>query len=166
MGKTQLALEFVHRYRDSFDVVLWANADDHSKLAQDFNTMALELGLVPRDSIDAKDQIQTREIVKRWLVDPLKDLTSNVSEKASWLLIFDGVGEPSVLNTFWPYDGPGSILITSKNPFEWTTSFQLVSFTVAEATRYLLQVTKRNTQDSQEDVQGVSEKLGGLPLAL
>lgn len=166
MGKTQVALEFVHQYRESFDVVLWANADDASKLAQDFNSIALELGLIPRDSIDATDQIQTKEIVKRWLVEPLKDLTSKDSEKASWLLVFDGVRDPSALNAFWPYDGPGSILITSRNPFEWTTSYQLVPFTVPEATRYLLQATKRDHQESQAAVQQVCEKLGGLPLAL
>lgn len=164
MGKTQVAVEFVHRYRHEFDAILWAHADDASKLAHDFNTMALELGLVSKDSVDAQDQIYTRELVKRWLVDPLKDIKDG-TVRASWLLVFDSVNDGKLLNNFWPYDGPGSILITSRSPFSWTTSLPLVPFSVREATEYLLRLTKRGHSD-QQHAEDVSHKLGGLPLAL
>lgn len=167
MGKTQTAVEFVHRYRDEFDVVLWAHADDASKLAQDFNVMAIKLGLVAEHSMDAKSQIYTRELVKRWLVDPLKDLKNESSERASWLLIYDAVEDSRIINDFWPYDGPGSILITSRSPFSWTASLPLLPFSVNEATDYLLKLTRRdNDAEGRANAQDVSVKLGGLPLAL
>lgn len=167
MGKTQVAVEFVHRHKQEFDAVLWAHGDDASKLAQDFNAMALRLGLVAADSIDAQDQVHTRELVKRWLIDPVKDLNDKDSGKASWLLVFDAVQDARVLNDFWPYDGPGSILITSRSSFAWATSRPLAPFSAEEASRYLLKLTGRDRD--KEDVaraHDVSEKLGGLPLAL
>lgn len=167
MGKTQVAMEFVHQHKDEFDAVLWAHADDVSKLAQDFNTMAIQLGLVAEDSPDARDQRYARELVKRWLVDPRKDLQDKQSEKASWLLIYDSVEDTKMLNEYWPYDGPGSILITSRNPHTWTSSLQLIPFSPEEAIEYLLHLTGRNWEaEDQTQVQDVSQKLGGLPLAL
>jgi len=167
MGKTQVAVEFVHRHRSDFDVVLWAHADDASKLAQDFSAIALRLGLVAEGSVDAQDRVYTRELVKRWLVDPLKDPKNKDSEKATWLLVYDAVEETTVLNDFWPYDGPGSILITSRYPFAWTTSFPLAPYSVPEAASYLLKLTGRDADPKgHAELHNVSQKLGGLPLAL
>lgn len=41
-----------------------------------------------------------------------KNLKDEQSERASWLLIYDSVDDSPIINEFWPYDGPGSILIT------------------------------------------------------
>ncbi|KAK3673350.1 hypothetical protein LTR78_006896 [Recurvomyces mirabilis] len=167
MGKTQVAAEFVHSHHDDFDAILWAHADDAAKLSQDFNTIACQMGLVAEDSADARDFSHTRELVKRWLVDPRKDVNDPESDRASWLLVFDAVEDSSMLNAFWPYDGPGSILITSRSTFGWSNSLQLVPFSVEEASRYLLDVTERDeAQENHSEIVNVSRKLGGLPLAL
>jgi hypothetical protein len=82
-------------------------------------------------------------------------------------LIYDGVQDPDILNDYWPYDGPGSILITSRNPFSWTKSLPLKQFTSDEAIAFLLKLTNRKLSDvDQESVTNVSSRLGGLPLAL
>lgn len=167
MGKTQVAAEFVHRHMAEFDAILWAHGDDVTKLAQDFNNIAVKLGLVAEDSVDARDQVYTRELVKRWLVDPLKDLKNKESGKATWLLVYDSVEDPAILNDFWPYDGPGSILITSRNPFAWTSSLLLNPLSVAEGGEYLLKLTQKDPEtEDLTRVNDVSLKLGGLPLAL
>lgn len=167
MGKTQVAVEFVHRHRSDFDVVIWSHADDTSKLAKDFNTTALKLGLVADGTVEARDQNYTRDLVKRWLVDPLKDLKDKDSERASWLLIYDSVDDSSIINDFWPYDGPGSILITSRDPFAWMKPLSLLPFSTSEATDYLLSLTRREkSSEARGNVEDVSQKLGGLPLAL
>lgn len=36
IGKTEVAIEYVHQHSDKFDVVFWLQADDLSKLRQDF----------------------------------------------------------------------------------------------------------------------------------
>jgi hypothetical protein len=170
MGKTQVAAQFVATHRYEFDAIFWVRADHISKLSQDFKTIAITLGLISEDSVDANDPVFMREIVKRWLVTPLKDLADfhkDEPEKATWLLVFDGVEDPDILNEFWPYDGPGSVLITSRSPFSWTSSLPLRPFTSNEATGFLLKITGREaSEEAQKAVMEVSRRLGGLPLAL
>ena len=88
-------------------------------------------------------------------------------ERASWLLVFDGLVDGDDLDEFWPYNGTGSILITSRNHHSWTKSLPLMPFSVEEATKYLLHITGRD-DGSQERSSGaaIAERLGGLPLAL
>ncbi|KAL1638137.1 hypothetical protein SLS58_008974 [Diplodia intermedia] len=167
MGKTQVALEFVSRHRHAYDAVFWVHAADGSKLAADFNAIALRLGLVAAGSADARDHAHTRELVKRWLVEPRRRLKDPHSPPASWLLVYDGVEEAAAIDDFWPYDGPGAVLVTSRNPFSWTACWPLVPFTAAEATDFLLRLTGRNGDAAtRAAVAAVSRRLGGLPLAL
>ncbi|KAF2092428.1 TPR-like protein, partial [Rhizodiscina lignyota] len=173
MGKTQIAAQFVSIHRTCFDAVLWINAENASKISQAFSEFAVELGLISEGSIDARDQSFTRDIVKRWLVNPLKDLRGGSKEKASWLLVFDGVEHGELLNDFWPYNGPGSILITSRNPYSWAVSLELKPFSTDEATEYLMKITglekdNRTVVSDEEKASAVTiaRRLGGLPLAL
>lgn len=169
MGKSQVAIEFVYRYRHEFDAVFWVNANDKTSLDQDFNKIALQLGLVPEGSTNARDFKYTRELVKRWLLDPFNGVSDHRAEadQVSWLLIYDGVDESRIINEFWPYDAPGSVLITSRSPFSWTKSWALMPFSGDEATNFLLQLTgKEWDEDSRLEVSNVNHKLGGLPLAL
>ena len=103
-------------------------------------------------------------------MNPLRDLKDSDKEdapKASWLLVFDGVEDPSVLDEFWPYNGPGSVLITSRSPFSWTASIRLNPFTTEGAVQFLLKLTRREASEEQQQAVGdVSEHLGRLPLAL
>ncbi|ERF72851.1 hypothetical protein EPUS_04286 [Endocarpon pusillum Z07020] len=170
MGKTQVAAQFVATHRNEFDAIFWVHADDVSKLSQDFKTIAINLGLISEDSVDANDLVFIREIVKRWLVTPLKDLSDDPKgepTKATWLLVFDGVEDPDVLNDFWPYDGPGSVPITSRSPFSWTTSLPLKPFTSDEATEFLLKITRREaSEEARKEVIEIIRRLGCIPLAL
>ena len=167
IGKTQIAAQFVATHRDRFDAVLWVYAENANKISQDFKDIVIGLGLVAEDRVDAKDLNYTRDILKRWLVNPLKILKDAKKERASWLLVFDGVENGDILNDFWPYDGPGSILITSRNPHSWSTSLELKPFSTHEATEYLLRITGRDVDDVERaSVVAIAKRLGGLPLAL
>lgn len=165
MGKTQVACEFVYRHRDEFDAILWVHADNEARMLEDFNKIALKLGLVEKDSSDARDYGYTREVVKRWLLNPRKQLQDEKSDLARWLLVYDNVENPKVINNFWPYDGPGSILVTSRSPFSWAVSWPLIPFLPEEGKDFLLYLTGRSAIRDDE-ANAVSEKLGGLPLAL
>lgn len=171
MGKTQIAAEFVSQHRGEFDAVLWVRAEDSDKIAQDFKDIAVQLGLVATDSVDALDLSYARDVLKRWLVHPLKDMSnregSSDPELASWLLVFDGVGSGDVLNEVWPYDGPGSILITSRNPHSWSTSLELKPWNTSIATGYIFQRTGFQESDEEKSAAiTIANRLGGLPLAL
>ena len=170
MGKTQIAAQFVATHRGQFDAVFWVDAENSSKISQCFNEIATELGLIPKGCIDATDQSYTRDVVKSWLVNPFKNpegANASSKEMASWLLVFDGVEQGDNLNDFWPYDGPGSILVTSRNPHSWTASLELKPFSTHEATQYLIKMTDRDTSDEEKVAAAtIARRLGGLPLAL
>jgi hypothetical protein len=171
MGKTHIAANFVSKHKNEFDAVLWVQAEDVGKIAQDYKSLAIGLGLIEADSRNAMDMDYTTEVLKRWLVNPRKD-RSRKGEKnpglASWLLVFDGVEDGDILNGFWPYNGPGSVLITSRNPYSWSASHKLKPFSLSEATQYLLHVTGKEPTAGPEMTAAttIADRLGGLPLAL
>ncbi|OCL12400.1 hypothetical protein AOQ84DRAFT_437031 [Glonium stellatum] len=171
MGKSQLATEFVNRNKTLFDAVFYVHADEHSKLGQDFKSIAIELGLVGKDSPDSKDHVLTRERVKRWLANPVKTTrrrpSSENEDMASWLLVYDGADKSEVLNVFWPLGGSGSILITTRDPLPWTAYLNLEPFDVEDGAGFLLKMTNRGQEPGErENAMAVSQRLGGLPLAL
>lgn len=170
MGKTQLAAEFIYRRKDRFDAVFWIYADKAAKVAEGFGKIALELGLTTENSPDARDPVVIRELVKGWLVNPVtsfKDSDEGPSPLASWILIFDNADEPDELEDYWPLNGSGCVLFTSRDPYVKdsrllaTRGIDLEPFTVEEASSLLSRLTRK-----EGDSRGAAERLGGLPLAI
>jgi hypothetical protein len=184
IGKTQIATEFAYTSKDSFDAIFWVQADEYSKLSQGYTNIAIKLGLVLEDSVDARDPVVVQDLVKGWLVNPVKTYkqqedqsTADESVLAKWLLVFDNVDDPDILDDFWPldYTGTGAVLITSRDPLakryvysEDESGIILPPFTTQEATDFLLKLTHRESESRNETNAGtaVAERLGGLPLAL
>lgn len=176
MGKTQLAAEFLYRCKAPFDAIVWVQADEVVKIAQGFTYVAIKLGLITEDSVEARDQVLTRELVLGWLANPLKSYNQEAEAdqgKASWVLVFDNVDNPDILDSFWPSGSSGSVLITSRDPLVKTynssdhSGIMLPAFEVEEATDFLLSLTGREMEeDEQKSGTAVAETLGGLPLAL
>lgn len=170
MGKTQVAAEFAHTRRHQFDAVFWVHADSALKLRDEFGRLALALELVAEDSTDARDHAITRDLVKGWLANPVKSVSASddaLANQATWLLIFDNVDDTEVLEDFWPLDGPGCVLFTSRDSlaknsaYLASTGIDLQSFSLGEASSFLEKLTKK-----QGDSSGVYARLGGLPLAI
>lgn len=170
MGKTQVAANFVSMHRNEFDAILWVHAENAGKIAQDYKDLAIGLGLVSAESRDSMDLDYTKDVLKSWLVNPVKEKpweAGKNSKKASWLLVFDGVEDGEILDSFWPYNGPGSVLVTSRNPYSWSASLELKPFNVGEATQYLFHMTERQpTPEETTAATTIAQRLGGLPLAL
>ncbi|KAL8327943.1 hypothetical protein RB597_003991 [Gaeumannomyces tritici] len=164
MGKTQVAGEFVYTRKDRFDVIFWVHADSSAKLYDEFSRLAVELGLVARDSTDARDPIIIRDLVKGWLADPVKD---GGATAAFWLLVFDNVDDMEVLEGFWPLDGPGCVLFTSRDPLAMESTYladtgiDLQPFSARESSSFLEKLTLKKGDSS-----AIHARLGGLPLAM
>ncbi|KAL8731035.1 MAG: hypothetical protein Q9166_003686 [cf. Caloplaca sp. 2 TL-2023] len=170
MGKTQIAAEFVYRHKDRFDAIFWIYADIAGKIAESFTRIALELGLVAADSVDSRDPVVTRELVKGWLANPMKTADPSdegVTGQASWLIVFDNADNADQLEDFWPLNGPGCALFTSRDPLARHASYlalngiQLRPFDLDQGSKFLSELTKK-----PEDSSDVVEMLGGLPLAM
>jgi hypothetical protein len=63
VGKTQLAMEFAHQHRASYDACYWISADTPVKLAKGYDDIARKL------QIQDVDHAQVRTLVKEWLCD-------------------------------------------------------------------------------------------------
>lgn len=170
MGKTQLATQFVYEYRDSFDAIFWVHADKAAKVAEDFGRIASHLQLVNEQSPDARDPVVIRDLVKGWLVNPVKTFNTSddeVTTLASWLIIFDNVDEPDELEDYWPLDGAGCVLFTSRDPYTKNSQYlarngeELLPLEKAEASQLLGRLTRK-----KDDASAVVDMLGGLPLAM
>ncbi|KAL9093915.1 MAG: hypothetical protein Q9165_003838 [Trypethelium subeluteriae] len=172
IGKTQIATEFVHRCKEAndFDAIFWIFADKQSKIADGLGRISLRLGLIEDGSIDARDQVITGNLAKGWLSNPIKKSDLNgpdLEKQASWLLVFDNVDDTSAFDGFWPFDGPGCILLTSRDPLakESTmlaqTGVDLGPFNPQEAGQMIEDLTKQ-----KGDSRDIGERLGGFPLAI
>lgn len=121
MRKTHIATEFVNSRGSRFDAIFWVYTDQTVELLDGFSKIASELGLVLEDFTDSKDPVVIRETVKGWMTDPVKsyEVSGGSVEEASWLLVFDHANSSEIPSEFWPVDGPGCIILTSRYPFHW-----------------------------------------------
>jgi len=63
LGKTQLAIEYAHRFRENYDAVFWLSAETEFELAKDYADIARKLGLTD----NLADQNRCAEYVRDWL---------------------------------------------------------------------------------------------------
>ncbi len=100
IGKTQIALEYAHHYRNEYDAILWVKADSLSVLTSDFVSLAYLLNL---DEKNEQDESLVIQAVKLWF-----------DRHSKWLLIFDGADDLQLMWEFLPPAGSGHILMTTQ----------------------------------------------------
>jgi tetratricopeptide (TPR) repeat protein len=151
VGKTQLALEYAHRFKAAYDLVWWVSAQQPSLVRSSLSALAERLGVPPGDSVT--DRIKAGlEILRQ----------GHRFER--WLIIFDNADEPAKLHEHLP-QGRGHVLITTRDR-TWGTEAQLLEvlpFTREESVTFLL---RRIPALSSADADQVASHLGDLPLAV
>lgn len=153
IGKTQLAVEYAHRYQFEYDVIWWIRADDTDTLTLDFGKLAERLGLI--EELHSTDRSEVVEAVRSWL-----------STGKNWLLIFDNAVDYKLISTILPNPQRGHILITSRNQ-NW--EFQCISvdvFSLEEALRFFEVRLNIDGFYDKSNASVLAEELGYLPLAL
>ena len=163
IGKTQTAVEYAYRHRESYDYVLWARADSFTTLASDFMIIASLLHLPERNE---QEQGKVVEAVVNWL-----------SLHTRWLLILDNADTLEMVSEFMPSTEKGHIIITTRAQATGTVAqrIELEKMSKHEGTLFLLRRIKRlRVHATIDDVSltmrnqamAIVEAVDGLPLAL
>jgi tetratricopeptide (TPR) repeat protein len=153
VGKTQMAIEYAHRFAGDYEIVWWVPSDQ-----PEFISSALA-GLAPRLGISGLTLGRAEESASA-VVDALR----RGKPYGRWLLIFDNADQPELVRKFMP-TGPGHIIVTSRNP-SWARvagTIEVEEFTRTESCAFL---TRRIPDIETQDAERLAETLGDLPLAL
>jgi tetratricopeptide (TPR) repeat protein len=163
IGKTQIVLEYAHRYKHRYRYIFWVKASSREPLVSGFVSIANQLRLPVRNHrnqdeivIEVKDWLQTNE---------------------QWLLIFDDVEELEVIKDFLPMSSKGHILLTTQIQSMGTIAQHIPVrklSTRAAATFLLRRIHSINKDGDFELISSgqrdlakeVAAQMDGLPLAL
>ncbi len=151
VGKTQVALEYAHRFMADYDIVWWIPADGNDEIASSLALLAQRLGIqVGEDVVDAAHA--SLEALRR------------SGPNRRWLLIFDNADEPKDLRPYLP-TGPGHVLVTSRNQgwFQLAESLEIDVFTREESLAHLALHVPEVDRDAAREIAAI---LGDLPLAI
>jgi hypothetical protein len=150
IGKTQIAVEYIHRHRESYPQgVFWIRGDDQSTLRADFAALSTALELPESKSSNQEVAIAA---ARRWLF-----------ERPGWLVVVDNLEVRQELETSLLSRGlPGSILVTSRSSL-WTDAIEVGPLPTEVATALLIARTKQADETAAAEL---AAELGCLPLAL
>ena len=150
VGKTQLAIEYAHRYAAEYNVVWWIAAEPADRIESQFNALAAELG---RAQPEAETAVMRRAVL------------SGLRESGPWLLVFDNAEDPEHIADWLPGGGAGHVLITSRAS-GWNEIAVPVAVDVLTRAESVQILRKRVPGLRDEDADLVAEALGDLPLAV
>lgn len=151
VGKTQLAIEYAHRFAKEYSLIAWLRSEDAATLQADMQALASKL------DVHVDDDRQPESVVRA--------VHDELARRTGWLLVFDNAEGPETLSPYLPGQRRGHIIITSRNP-NWLSIAQPITVNVFQRDESILFLSKRTGRSDYEEADAVAEALGDLPLAL
>jgi tetratricopeptide (TPR) repeat protein len=149
VGKTQLAIEYAHRYSEEYEVIWWLNAENSSALGEQFSALAAELECsAPDTPLDS---------MRRAVLMALH-------QRGRYLLIVDNANNPEDISIWLP-GGTGHVLITSR-AHSWHEFAVPVEVDVLARVESVAILRNRVHGLSLAGAEKVAEAVGDLPLAV
>jgi tetratricopeptide (TPR) repeat protein len=149
VGKTELALEFAHRFASDYDTAWWVPAELPTSATAALAALAGRLGVE-----ELADQTE--------IVAGLFDLLRG---RDRWLLIYDNAERPDRLAELLPPGGGGQVLVTSCWS-AWGSRATPLRVNVLARNESVAFLGKRTGADDPVTLDALAELLGDLPLAL
>ncbi|MEU8113028.1 FxSxx-COOH system tetratricopeptide repeat protein [Micromonospora sp. NPDC048947] len=151
VGKTQVALEYVHRFKAAYDVVWWIVADPPQFVDIALADLAARLGILAGPTVP--DTVRS-----------MLQVLGRGEPYERWLIVFDNAEELDQIEPFLP-QGPGHVLLTSRNR-AWGDRANPIQVDVFDRTESVAHLAQRVPTISAEEADRVAEALGDLPIAV
>lgn len=149
VGKTQLAVEYAHRFAGEYELAWWIAAEDPALIPDQLATLAARIGAAPADAPSA---------------DAVEALSGELRTRSRWLLVFDNIEDPSVLASYLP-GGGGHVLITTRSP-HWKAHASPLDVDVFSRAESVALLHAHGAVLSHTDAERLALALDDLPLAL
>ena len=152
IGKTQLAIAYAKRYKDSYSAIFWLNIKDEDSLRQSFAKIAKQIlrahpSVSRLSGVDIKGDLdEVIDAIKAWLSLP---------NNTQWLMIYDNYDNPKLpgstdpagvnIRDFLPESYQGSIIITTRSSqIQIGYSIQVRKFeNISDSLKILLHTSRR-----------------------
>src|SRR5581483_10068670 len=151
VGKTSLAIEYAHRFRDLYAGVWWCPGETRAGLLASLAAFAVALGAAAADEGNIEKAAKAA-------------MHRLAEQRANWLLIYDNVTSPDDIADLLPARG-ASILITSRFS-DWGGWAPEVSLDVMPIEPAIALLQSRAGRSDEAGALLLAEALGRLTLAL
>jgi hypothetical protein len=151
VGKTALAVEYVHRFRGLYAGVCWCPAETRLGFLSALAGLAVTLGAATAEEADVEKAAKAA-------------LRRLAEQRATWLLVYDNVPAPDAIADLLPSAG-ARVLITSRFS-DWSELADEVALDVLPLAGAITFLQSRTGRSDAAGAGTLAEALGRLPLAL
>ncbi|MFF4901582.1 FxSxx-COOH system tetratricopeptide repeat protein [Streptomyces sp. NPDC001068] len=152
VGKTQIALEYVHRFGADYDLVWWVPSENVDNVVASLAELGSRIGAPGGEDM----ALASKETVR---------MLSRGNPTKRWILVFDNADDPEDLAGYMPTAGGGHILVTSRNQ-SWSDKAQTLPVDVFQRQESVEHLSRRAPGLSRAEADQVAEAVGDLPLAV
>ncbi|GAB1689771.1 FxSxx-COOH system tetratricopeptide repeat protein [Krasilnikovia sp. M28-CT-15] len=149
VGKSQLAVEYLHRNAQRYDIVWWITAEDPSRATAALATLGER-----REWPASYDMAQTARTV----------LARLESGAGRWLIVYDNANSPDEIVPLLPQAG-GHLIVTTRDA-AWLSQGRALEVDVFTRPESIDLLCARGHQIMREEADQLAARLGDLPLAL
>lgn len=160
VGKSQLALEYVYTHQHEFRVICWIPAERETLILAALATLAAQLGVAP-----SRHDNNTGTPTTNTAVPAVMDALRTGAPYDNWLLVFDNAEDIEAVRKYFPTNGPGKVIVTSRNR-AWERVATPLPVDVFEREESIELLQKRSPDLTAPDADRLAEALGDLPLAV
>jgi TIR domain/Tetratricopeptide repeat len=151
VGKTQLAIEYAHRFADAYDLIWWVDAEQPALIGAQFAALGAALGSVPAGA----DSLVVRTAV-----------LGHLRRRERWLLVFDNAQQAADVAPWLPGGDAGHMLITSRVTGWHEIAGPPVEVDVFARPESVAILLRRVPGFDAADADMLADDLGDLPLAV